>query len=64
MFYKTIPNKHIKTLNRRLEYLESLRTRDEVNSYDLAEIAALREAIDCLEFVRSNCEVDSEETHV
>lgn len=45
----TFPNKHIRTLERRLSYLEGLDDKGEANSYDLAEIAALRRAIDFIE---------------
>lgn len=45
----TVPSKHIKTLTRRLKYLEGLKKEKEANSFDLAEIAALRTV---LEFVK------------
>lgn len=56
MIYKTIPNKHIKTLNRRLAYLESLTVKGEANSYDQSEISALKEAIECMEFLKEKTE--------
>ena len=44
-----IPNKHLKTLERRLNYLESLVEKGEGNSYDKAEIAALIHILDYIE---------------
>lgn len=43
----TVTSKHKKTLNRRLEYLTSL--GDMANSYDAAEVAALRRVLEVLE---------------
>ena len=51
--YGTIPNKHFKTLTRRLDYLRTLKKEDTANSYDLAEIAALEQALEVMEYVRS-----------
>ena len=42
---KSVPSKHIKTLNRRLTYLEALDAYGDANSYDLSEIGALRHVI-------------------
>ena len=42
----TIPSKHIKTLSRRLEYLQGL--GEEANSYDKAEASALKTAVEAL----------------
>jgi hypothetical protein len=50
MPHETVPKKHIKTLNRRLTYLESLQDSNEANSYDLAEIAALRAVLGFVQF--------------
>lgn len=46
-----VPSKHIKTITRRLQYLEKVRDDDEANSYDLAEIAALRSALTAIEYM-------------
>lgn len=46
----TVPKKHIKTLSRRLEYLTKVREQGEANSYDLAEIAALKKALEVMKF--------------
>ena len=48
MEHSPVPNKHIKTLNRRLRYLEKLQAAGEANSYDLAEIAALRAGLEVI----------------
>ena len=42
----TVTSKHKKTLNRRLDYLTSL--GDMANSYDAAEVAALRRVLEVL----------------
>lgn len=49
-----IPNKHIKTLTRRLNYLLSL--GEDANSYDKAEIGALSLAVDVLNELKENQE--------
>lgn len=61
--YGTIPNKHFKTLTRRLDYLLTLKKEDSANSYDLAEIAALEKALEVMEYVRSENQRILEETY-
>ena len=48
-------NKHIKVLKRRLSYLkELLKNSDRSDlSYTKAEIASLKDALECMEFVQS-----------
>lgn len=48
----TVLSKHLKTLNRRMSYLGTL-DDSERNSYDAAEIAALKSAIKSMELVKS-----------
>lgn len=47
----TVKLKHVKTLRRRLNYLANL--GEGANSYDVAEIAALRHAVEILESLDS-----------
>lgn len=49
----TVPTKHIKTLKRRLAYLESVKEADEANSYDLAEIAALKSVLKAVDLINT-----------
>lgn len=51
VFKVRTPGSHIKTLRRRLTYLENLE-EDQVNAYDIAETAALTTAVTLLEEVR------------
>lgn len=48
----TVLSKHLKTLNRRLNYLSNL-SDDQRNTYDAAEISALHSALSSMEMVKS-----------
>lgn len=45
----TVPKKHIKTISRRLDYLVKVKEEGDANSFDLAEIAALKSALEVIE---------------
>lgn len=53
MFWTPLPPEHIKTLKRRLEYLNSLVDKEQVNSYDLSEIGAIQAVVGYSGYIKS-----------
>lgn len=49
---RTVTRKNLDTMSRRLNYLKRLSDEGEANSYDMAEIAALRNAIEFIEYYK------------
>lgn len=42
MLWRPIPTEHVRTLKRRLDYLRNLVDKEQANSFDMGEIAAIQ----------------------